>query len=111
VLRGLPHPSEPAHSDVPRWLGGEDLRVGPQQDWLEVLDLPSHVTREKTGPDGARYVIAYNQTNDAAAAHFVVQSPAQSVTVRRGILPIEIKNGTTFEDGFHPYEAKVYEIR
>jgi hypothetical protein len=69
------------------------------------------VTREKTGADGSRYLIAYNQTNDTAPARFILQSPAQSVTVRRGMLKLEIRNGTTFEDQFAAYEAKVYEIR
>jgi hypothetical protein len=56
-------------------------------------------------------VIAYNQSIEASPARFVLQSPAQWVTVRRGMLTIEIKNGTTFEDQFAGYEAKVYEIR
>ena len=78
-----------------------------------LISKPSQdiVTREKTGADGSRYVIAYNQTNDAASAHFVLQSPAQSVTVRRGMIKLEIKDSTTFDDQFAPYEAKIYEIR
>lgn len=56
-------------------------------------------------------MIAYNQSIEASPARFVLQSPAQWVTVRRGMLTIEIKNGTTFEDQFAGYEAKVYEIR
>lgn len=35
----------------------------------------------------------------------------QCVTVRRGMLKLEIRNGTTFDDQFAAYEAKVYEIR
>ncbi len=69
------------------------------------------MTREKTGADGSRYVIAYNQTKDIAPAHFVLQSQAQSVTVLRGTVKLEIRNGTTFDDNFAPFEAKVYEIR
>lgn len=74
---------------------------------------PAHdiVTREKTGADGSRYVIAYNHSSDPVPARFVLQSPAQSVTVRRGMTKIEIKDGYTFEDQFNGYEAKVYEIR
>jgi len=69
------------------------------------------VTREKTGADGSRYLIAYNHSSAPASARFVLQSPAQSVTVRRGMVKIEIKDGYTFEDKFDAYEAKVYEIR
>ena len=69
------------------------------------------VAREKIGADGSRYVIAYNHSSDPAPARFVLQSPAQSVTVRRGKVKVEIKDGYTFEDKFEGYEAKVYEIR
>jgi hypothetical protein len=69
------------------------------------------VTREKTGADGSRYLIAYNHSSAPASARFVLQSPAQSVTVRRGMVKIEIKDAYTFEDKFDAYEAKVYEIR
>ena len=82
-------------------------------DTQVLISKPSEdiVTREKTGADGSRYVIAYNQTNDTATARFILQSPAQSVTVRRGMVKLEIRNGTTFDDQFAAYEAKVYEIR
>ncbi|HLX05992.1 MAG TPA: hypothetical protein VKR28_10680 [Candidatus Binatus sp.] len=89
----------------------EPVLLRPDAQVLASKPSEDIVTREKTGPDGARYVIAYNQSNDAAAAYFVLQSPAQSVTVRRGMEKLEIKNSTTFEDQFEPYEAKVYEIR
>ncbi len=82
-------------------------------DTQVLISKPSEdiVTREKTGADGSRYVIAYNQTNDTATARFILQSSAQSVTVRRGMVKLEIRNGTTFDDQFAAYEAKVYEIR
>ncbi|MGC2305416.1 hypothetical protein [Candidatus Binatus sp.] len=89
----------------------EPVLLRPDKQVLASKPSQDIVTREKTGPDGVRYVIAYNQSNAPAPARFVLQSPAQSVTVRRGRLPIEIKNGTRFEDQFAPYEAKVYEIR
>ena len=84
-----------------------------QPDTQVLIAKPSGniVTREKTGPDGGRYVIAYNQSIAASPARFVLQSPARSVTVRRGALKIEIKDGTNFDDNFAGYEAKVYEIR
>jgi hypothetical protein len=84
-----------------------------QPDTKILIAEPSKdiVTREKIGADGTRYVIAYNQRNDAAPARFVLQSPARAVTVRRGMAKLEIKYGTTFDDQFNGYEAKVYEIR
>jgi hypothetical protein len=69
------------------------------------------VTREKVGADGSRYVIAYNHSSNPAPARFVLQSPAQSVTVRRGTVKIETRDGYAFDDHFDGYEAKVYEIR
>jgi hypothetical protein len=89
----------------------EPILLRPDTQVLNAKPSEDIVTREKTGPDGARYVIAYNRSSAASPARFVLQSPAQSVTVRRGMLTIEIKNGTTFEDQFAGYEAKVYEIR
>jgi hypothetical protein len=89
----------------------EPVLLRPDTQVLTAKPSEDIVTREKTGPDGARYVIAYNQSSGASPARFVLQSPAQSVTVRRGMQTIEIKNGTTFEDQFVGYEAKVYEIR
>jgi hypothetical protein len=81
-------------------------------DTRVLLEKPSEniVTREKTAPDGARYVIAYNQSIAESPARFVLQSPAQSITVRRNAAKIQIKNATTFDDNFAGYEAKVYEI-
>jgi hypothetical protein len=83
-----------------------------QPDTKVLLEKPSEniVTREKTAPDGTRYVIAYNQSIAESPARFILQSPAQSITVRRNAAKIEIKNATTFEDHFAGYEAKVYEI-
>ena len=89
----------------------EPVLLRPDTQVLAAKPSEDIVTREKTGPDGTRYVIAYNQTNDAALASFVLQSPAQSIIVRRGMLKLEIRNGTTFDDQFAAYEAKVYEIR
>src|SRR5271169_2406680 len=84
-----------------------------QPDTQVLIAKPSKdiVTREKTGADGTRYVIAYNQGIAASSARFVLQSPARSATVRRGMVKLEIKDGTTFHDQFNGYEAKVYEIR
>ncbi len=89
----------------------EVVLLGSDTQVLTAKPSQDIVTREKTGADGARYVIAYNQGSDAAPARFVLQSPARSVTVRRGMVKIEIKDGTTFDDQFAGYEAKVYEIR
>jgi hypothetical protein len=89
----------------------EPVLLRPDTPVLASKPSQNIVTREKTGPDGARYVIAYNQSSGASPARFVLQSRAQSVTVRRGMVTIEVKNGTTFEDQFNAYEAKVYEIR
>ena len=89
----------------------EPVLLRPDTQVLAAKPSEDIVTREKTGPDGVRYVIAYNQSGETSPARFVLQSLAQSVTVRRGRLAIEIKNGTTFEDQFAGYEAKVYEIR
>jgi hypothetical protein len=88
----------------------EPVLLLPDTQVLTAASSQDIVTREKTGPDGTRYVIAYNKTNDSAQVHLVLQSLAQSVTVRRGNLKLEIKNGTTFDDQFAPYEAKVYQI-
>jgi len=84
-----------------------------QPDTQVLLAKPSEniVTREKTAPDGRRYVIAYNQSIATSPARFILQSPAQSVTVPRNAIKIELKNATTFEDNFAGYEAKIYEIR
>jgi hypothetical protein len=89
----------------------EPVLLRPDTQVLTAKPSQDIVTREKTGPDGARYVIAYNHGSTAASARFVLQSPAQSVTVRRGMVKIEIKDGKTFEDKFDGFEAKVYEIR
>jgi hypothetical protein len=89
----------------------EPVLLSPDAQVLSARPSRYIVTREKTGADGSRYVIAYNQTNSEASAHFVLQSPGQSVTVRRGMIRLELKDGTTFDDQFNPYEAKVYEIR
>jgi hypothetical protein len=89
----------------------EPVLLRPDSQVLTAQPSQDIVTREKTGPDGARYVIAYNHGSTAAPARFVLQSPARSVTVRRGMVKIEIKDGKTFEDEFDGYEAKVYEIR
>jgi hypothetical protein len=89
----------------------EPVLLRPDTPVLAAMPSKDIVTREKTGADGARYVIAYNHGSAATPARFVLQSPAQSVTVRRGMVRIEIKDGKTFEDKFDGYEAKVYEIR
>ena len=89
----------------------EPVLLRPDTQVLASKPSRDIVTREKTGSDGARYVIAYNHSSDPTPARFVLQSPAQLVTVRRGMLKLEIKSGTTFDDQFAPYEAKVYEIR
>jgi hypothetical protein len=89
----------------------EPVLLRPDAQVLNGKPSQDIVTREKTGADGSRYVIAYNHSSDRASARFVLQSPAQSVTVRRGMAKIEIKDGDTFEDKFEGYEAKVYEIR
>jgi hypothetical protein len=89
----------------------EPVLLRPDTQVLIAKPSQDIVTREKTGADGARYVIAYNHGSAAALARFVLQSPAQSVTVRRGMVKIEIKDGKTFEDELDGYEAKVYEIR
>jgi hypothetical protein len=89
----------------------EPVLLSPDVQVLGAKPSEDIVTREKTGADGARYVIAYNQSNAATPARFVLQSPAQSVTVRRGMVRVEMKNATTFDDQFAAYEAKVYEIR
>jgi hypothetical protein len=89
----------------------EPVLLRPDTQVLTAKPSQDIVTREKSGADGARYVIAYNHGSAAALARFVLQSPAQSVTVRRGMVKIEIKDGKTFEDEFAGYEAKVYEIR
>ncbi|MGB8414389.1 MAG: hypothetical protein WCE23_16345 [Candidatus Binatus sp.] len=89
----------------------EPVLLRPDTQVLTAKPSQDIVTREKSGADGARYVIAYNHGSAAALARFVLQSPAQSVTIRRGMVKIEIKDGKTFEDEFDGYEAKVYEIR
>jgi hypothetical protein len=89
----------------------EPVLLRPDTQVLTAKPSQDIVTREKSGADGARYVIAYNHGSAAALARFVLQSPAQSVTVRRGMVKVEIKDGKTFEDEFDGYEAKVYEIR
>jgi hypothetical protein len=89
----------------------EPVLLQPDTQVLSAKPSEDIVTREKTGADGVRYVIAYNQSIAASPARFVLQSPARSVTVRRGMIKIEIKGGDTFEDTFAGYEAKVYEIR
>ena len=89
----------------------EPVLLRPDAQVLNAKPSKDIVTREKTGADGARYVIAYNHENGIAHARFVLQSPAQSVTIRRGMVNIEIKDGITFDDTFNGYEAKVYEIR
>ncbi len=89
----------------------EPVLLRPDAQVLNGKPSKDIVTREKTGADGSRYVIAYNHSSDPTSARFVLQSPAQSVTVRRGMAKIEIKDGDTFEDHFEGYEAKVYEIR
>jgi hypothetical protein len=89
----------------------EPVLLRPDAQVLRAKPSQDIVTREKIGVDGARYVIAYNQDSDPALVRFALQSPARSVTVRRGMEKIEIKKGNTFEDRFDGYEAKVYEIR
>ena len=89
----------------------EPVLLRPDTQVLAAKPSEDIVTREKTGADGGRYVIAYNQTGGSTPAHFVLQSNAQSVTVRGGTIKLEIRNGTSFDDQFAPYEAKVYEIR
>jgi hypothetical protein len=89
----------------------EPVLLRPDSQVLNGKPSQDIVTREKTGADGSRYVIAYNHGSAPASARFVLQSPAQSVIVRRGMVKIEIKDGNTFEDRFDAYEAKVYEIR
>jgi hypothetical protein len=89
----------------------EPVLLRPDAQVLSAKPSEDIVTREKIGADGARYVIAYNRENNTTQARFVLQSPAQSVTVRRGMIKIEIKDGLTFEDQFAGYESKVYEIR
>ncbi|MFZ0244611.1 hypothetical protein [Candidatus Binatus sp.] len=89
----------------------EPVLLRPDTQVLTAQPSQDIVTREKTGEDGVRYVIAYNHGSDAAPARFVLRSPAQSVTIRRGMVKVEIKDGYTFEDKFDGYEAKVYEIR
>ncbi len=89
----------------------EPVLLRPDTQVLSAKPSEDIVTREKTGADGARYVIAYNHNSGASQAQFVLQSPARSVTIRRGMVKIEIKDGKTFEDQFDGYEAKVYEIR
>ena len=89
----------------------ELVLLSPDAQVLSARPSRYIVTREKTGADSSRYVIAYNKTNSEASAHFVLQAPAQSVTVRRGTVRLEMKDATTFDDQFNPYEAKVYEIR
>jgi len=89
----------------------EPVLLRPDTQVLASRSSEDIVTREKTGADGSRYVIAYNQSAGPTPARFVLQSPARSVAVRRGMQKLELKNGTTFEDQFAPYEAKVYEIR
>ena len=89
----------------------EPVLLRPDAQVLNGKPSKDIVTREKTGADGSRYLIAYNHSSDPTPVRFVLQSPAQSVTVRRGMAKIEIKDGDTFEDKFEGYEAKVYEIR
>ena len=89
----------------------EPVLLRPDTQVLASKPSEDIVTREKTGADGSRYVIAYNQTNAATTAHFVLQSPAQSVIVGRFAAKLEIRNGLIFDDQFAPYEAKIYEIR
>jgi hypothetical protein len=89
----------------------EPVLLRPDAQVLNGQPSKDIVTREKTGADGSRYVIAYNRGSNTAPARFVLQSPAQSVIVRRGMVKIEIKDGYTFEDQLQGYEAKVYEIR
>ncbi len=89
----------------------EPVLLLPDTQVLTAKPSQDIVAREKTGSDGVRYLIAYNHGSAAAPARFVLRSPAQSVTVRRGMVKIEIKDGNTFEDKFDGYEAKVYEIR
>ena len=89
----------------------EPVLLRPDTQVLSAKPSQDIVTREKTGADGVRYVIAYNQDSAATQAQFVLQSPARSVTVRRGMVKIEIQDGNTFEDEFDGYQAKVYEIR
>ncbi len=89
----------------------EPVLLRPDAQVLNAKPSKDIVTREKTGADGARYVIAYNHGSALAPARFVLQSPARSVTVRRGMVKVELKDGLTFEDTFAGYEAKVYEIR
>lgn len=89
----------------------EPVLLRPDTQVLIAPPSQKIVTRAKIGADGARYLIAYNQDSGAAPVRFVLQSPAQSVTVRRGMVKLGIKDGTTFDDVFKGYEAKVYEIR
>ncbi len=89
----------------------EPVLLRPDAQVLNAKPSKDIVTREKTGPDGARYLIAYNHGSAIAPARFVLQSPARSVTVRRGMVNVELKDGLTFDDTFAGYEAKVYEIR
>ncbi len=89
----------------------EPVLLLPDTQVLTAKPSQDIVAREKTGSDGVRYLIAYNHGSAAAPARFVLRSPAQSVSVRRGMVKIEIKDGNTFEDKFDGYEAKVYEIR
>ncbi|HUO04954.1 MAG TPA: hypothetical protein VMU16_07125 [Candidatus Binataceae bacterium] len=69
------------------------------------------VTREKIGPDGARYVIAYNHADWKNGARFELASPAQSVKIKSSTATVQLENEKSFSDNFAPYEAKVYEIR
>ncbi len=89
----------------------EPVLLRPDTPVLASRPSEDIVTREKTGADGSRYVIAYNRTNADATAHFVLKSPAQSAIVRRFAAKLEIRNGLIFDDQFAPYEAKIYEIR
>ena len=89
----------------------EPVLLRPDAQVLSAKPSRGIVAREKISADGTRYVIAYNQEGESAPARFVLQSPAQSVTIRRGMTKLEIKDGLTFEDQFDAYQAKVYEIR
>ena len=74
----------------------EPVLLRPDAQVLSAKPSQDIVTREKTGADGVRYVIAYNHGSVATQARFVLQSPARSVTVRRGMVKIEIQGWQHF---------------
>ena len=67
-------------------------------------------TKTKVGPDGNRYLFAYNYTASAVTAEFTLAQPAASIVdydTGAGSAP---DTSTTFSSTFQPYQAHVFQI-